>query len=60
MKHSSKVEKFVKCISACESANAASAMANKKYKLNAASCDDQAAWNEAMDQLGWPFSAKNQ
>jgi hypothetical protein len=57
MKHSSKVEKFVKCISACESA---SAMANKKYKLNAASCDDQAAWNEAMDQLGWPFSAKNQ
>ena len=50
------IEKFIECIRACNSANAASAMAHDKYGLNAASIEDEKDWLEAMNICGWPFS----
>lgn len=55
-----KVRLFEQCIQNTEAASAAALMADSRYNLNAASCDDQSAWNEAMNRLGWPFAHNNE
>lgn len=59
MKHNEKVEKFLECINEAISesdmwditvSNRASLKAYYKYNLNAASCEDQSAWWDAVSQ----------
>jgi hypothetical protein len=50
------VDLFVECINQCTTANAALSMASAKYGLNAASYDDQPAWERANDLTGWRFA----
>lgn len=62
MKYQTKVKKFLKCINGCEGAtspNPAILMANSKFGLNAAYCEDQDAWYEALALAGHPFSNKD-
>ena len=61
MRHQTKVNKFIECIANFEgstSPNPAILMADAKYNLNAACCEDQDAWFEAVALAGHPFSKK--
>ncbi len=62
MKYQTKVKKFLKCISSCAGATSPTptiVMANAKFGLNAAYCEDQDAWYKALALAGHPFSKKN-